>query len=249
MNICLAGQYKTKPEDQKQMRRSLAPFILESFIQVNPDSSSLIKHYPFYMLDSGAFSFMQGTKQYTKADFMAYVDKFIAYVNEYDIEHFFEMDVDCLLGYKKVLDLRKYINSETGKKCIPVWHLSRGKYEFEKMCDEHDYVAIGGLVSKEIAFKDYDKLPMLISEAHRRKAKIHGLGFTSMKWLSRCHFDSVDSTAWLTGSRFGYLYKFNGRSMVKIYRPPNTKMRDSTATAVNNFTEWVKFQKWAVTHL
>lgn len=249
VNICLAGQDPTRKDKQENMRKSLAPFILESFVQVTPDSTKLLRCYPFYMLDSGAFSFMTGTKQYTKAAFMAYVDKYIAYVNENNIKHFFEMDVDCVLGYKKVLELREYINSETGKKCIPVWHKSRGKYEFEKMCEEHDYVAIGGIVSKEIEPKHYHVLPKLIVEAHRRKAKIHGLGFTSMKWLPMCHFDSVDSTAWLAGCRFGYLYKFNGRKMVQIHKPEGTRMKDSVAVATHNFKEWVNFQKWAVSHL
>ena len=249
VNICLAGRVGIKKDVQENMRKSLAPFILESFVQVTPDSTKLLKYYPFYMLDSGAFSFITGTKQYTKADFMAYVDKYIAYVNENNIKHFFEMDVDSMLGYQKVLELRKYINSETGKKCIPVWHRSRGRYEFEKMCEEHDYVALGGLALKTINHSEYCVLPKLIAEAHRRKAKIHGLGFTSMKWLPKCHFDSVDSTAWLAGCRFGFLDKFNGRSIIRIHRPPSTRLRDSVKVAIHNFKEWVKFQKWAVNHL
>ena len=251
MNICLAGQdpIRYNLPLQENVRKSLAPFILESFVQVTPNSTKLLKYYPFYMLDSGAFSFMQGTKQYTKADFKAYVDKYIAYINENSIEHFFEMDVDVLLGYRKVLELRKYINSETEKKCIPVWHRSRGKYEFEKMCSENDYVAIGGLALKTISSREYHVLPKLIAEAHRRKAKIHGLGFTSMKWLPMCHFDSVDSTAWLSGCRFGFLDKFNGRSIVRIHRPKGTKLKSSKDAAIHNFREWVKFQKWAVNHL
>lgn len=249
VNICLAGQDPIRKDKQENMRKSLAPFILESFVQVTLDSTKLLKYYPFYMLDSGAFSFMQGTRQYTKADFMTYVDKYIAYVNENNIEHFFEMDVDVLLGYEKVLELRKYINSETGKKCIPVWHRSRGKYEFERMCEEYDYVAIGGLALKTISRREYHVLPKLIAEAHRRKAKIHGLGFTNMKWLPRCHFDSVDSTAWLAGCRFGFLDKFNGRGIVRIHRPEGTKLKSSRDVAIHNFREWVKFQKWAVNHL
>mgnify|MGYP006954666626 CR=1 FL=1 len=246
MNICLAGQsYGTYDSTLQEMRKSLAPFILESFVQVTPNSTKMLKYYPFYMLDSGAFSFMQGTRQLTRAAFIAYIDKYIAYINENGIEHFFEMDIDVLLGYRKVLELRKYINSETGKKCIPVWH----RYEFEKMCDEHDYVALGGLALKTISSREYHVLPKLIAEAHRRKAKIHGLGFTSMKWLPMCHFDSVDSTAWLSGCKFGFLDKFNGRSIVRIHRPKGTKFKSSRDAAIHNFREWVKFQKWAVNHL
>ena len=249
VNVCLAGQDPNKADVQEPMRNELRPFILESFMQVSAESTKFLKYYPFYMLDSGAFSFMSGTKKFSKADFTRYVDSFIKYINDNDIKYFFEMDVDCLLGYQKVLELRQYINSETGKKCIPVWHRSRSKFEFEKMCDEHDYVAIGGIVSKEITKNDYHVLPSLISEAHRRRAKIHGLGFTNMSWLPKCHFDSVDSTSWLAGTRYGHLCRFNGKRMVQIQRPPGTRMKDPVAVATHNFREWVKFQKWAKNHL
>ena len=90
MNICLAGQsYGTYDSTLQEMRKSLAPFILESFVQVTPNSTKMLKYYPFYMLDSGAFSFMQGTRQLTRAAFIAYIDKYIAYINENGIEHFF----------------------------------------------------------------------------------------------------------------------------------------------------------------
>ena len=249
MILCLAGSNTVLQDKKSEEVLSLAPFILESFVQVTPKSTKLVKCYPFYMLDSGAFSFMRGVKQYTKADFIAYVDRYIAYVNKNSIEHFFEMDVDVLLGYKKVLELREYINRETGKKCIPVWHKSRGRYEFEKMCEEYDYVAIGGLALRTISKREYHVLPKLIAEAHRRKAKIHGLGFTNMEWLPRCHFDSVDSTTWLSGGKYGFLFKFNGKRMVRIYKPEGTRLKDSTGAHIYNFSEWLKFQKWAVNHL
>ena len=85
----------------------------------------------------------------------------------------------------------------------------------------------------------------MIAEAHRRGAKIHGLGFTSLDWLPKCHFDSVDSTAWTAGNRFGYVYKFNGKKMTRIDRPDNKKLGDLRAVALNNYTEWIKFQKYA----
>jgi hypothetical protein len=121
--------------------------------------------------------------------------------------------------------------------------------EFYKMCDEYGYAAIGGIVSKEIKTEHYGALPKLITEAHRRGCKLHGLGFTSLAWLPRCHFDSADSTAWTTGNRFGYVYKFNGKTMTKVDCPPGKRLGDPRKVALINFTEWVKFQKWAETNL
>ena len=117
------------------------------------------------------------------------------------------------------------------------------------MCKEYDYVAIGGLVTKEIASTEYKYFTWFINIAHKYGAKIHGLGFTNLKGLEKYHFDSVDSTSWTTGNRFGAVYKFNGRTMEKVNKKEGQRLADSKAVAIHNFTEWVKFQKWAERNL
>lgn len=94
-------------------------------------------------------------------------------------------------------------------------------------------------------------MPKLISEAHKRKAKIHGLGFTNLAWLPKCHFDSVDSTAWTNGNRFGFLYHFDGKTMQKTPVPKGKRFASDVTkmVALNNYTEWIKFQQYAKTHL
>lgn len=245
MKVCLAGSRSWVPVD---VQKAYKPFILESFLSTSASTTELIRHFPFYMLDSGIFSFMTGVKQYTQAEFTKYVDKYIAYVVNNNIKLFFEMDADSLIGYKKVLDLRKYINREVGRDCIPVWHRSRGQHEFSKMCDEYSYVAIGGLAIQHIRRAEYRFLPPLISEAHKRRAKIHGLGFTNSLWLPKCHFDSVDSSSWLSGCLYGTLYTFNGSRTVRT-KKENCRLKDTKAAHIHNFIEWVKFQRWADTHL
>ena len=123
------------------------------------------------------------------------------------------------------------------------------KEEFLKMCDEYDYVAIGGIVSKEITQNEYPYFTWFINEAHKRGAKIHGLGFTNLKGLEKYKFDSVDSTSWTTGNRFGSVYFFNGKTVVKYDKKQGQRLADSKAVAVHNFNEWVKFQKYAEKNL
>ena len=118
------------------------------------------------------------------------------------------------------------------------------------MCDEYPYVALGGIVNSDIKQAGYDRMfPWFIKEAHKRGAKIHGLGFTKLKLLEKYHFDSVDSTSWTTGNRFGHIFKFNGRTMVRFNKKKNQKISNPRAVSINNFNEWVKFQKYARTHL
>ena len=101
-----------------------------------------------FLLDSGAFTFMNCKNK--KTDFDAYVDGYIKFINDWDVKYFFEMDLDALMPYSEVLKLRERIENGTGKRCIPVWHKSRGREEWTKMCQEYDIVAIGGIASKEI---------------------------------------------------------------------------------------------------
>lgn len=223
------------------------PYILESFYYADADTERLLPYYGDFLLDSGAFTFMQSSKSHVNWD--EYIERYASFINRNNIEKFFELDIDSVVGYEKVLEYRKRLERLTNKQVIPVWHKSRGAGDFKKMCDEYDYVAIGGIVSKEIKPEQYGVLPTLIEQAHKSKAKIHGLGFTALQWLGKCHFDSVDSTAWTTGNRFGFIYQFNGKTMIKHECPKGKRLADSRKVAEINYNEWIKYQKWAEKHL
>lgn len=223
------------------------PYILESFYYADETTEKLIPYFGDFLLDSGAFTFMQASKSHVKWE--EYIERYAGFINRNNIQKYFELDIDSVVGYDKVLEYRKRLEKLTNKPVIPVWHKSRGIDSFKSMCDEYSYVAIGGIVSKEIKPEQYIAFPQMISEAHKRKAKIHGLGFTSLEWLPKCHFDSVDSTAWTTGNRFGFVYQFNGKTMIKHDVPKGKRLADSRKVALINYTEWIKFQKYAERNL
>ena len=251
MKIFLAGAYsRAWLFDDRVCGEAVAgykPYILESFFYMDDVMEKCLPLFGDFLLDSGAFTFMMNTKSNINWD--EYIEKYAEFINRRDIKKFFELDIDSVVGYEQVLKYREKLESLTGKKCIPVWHKSRGIKDFKETCDKYDYIAIGGIVSGEINSKQYGAFPSMIAEAHRRGAKIHGLGFTSLDWLPKCHFDSVDSTAWTTGNRFGHIYKFNGKKMTKIDCPENKRLSDPRAVALNNYTDWIKFQKYAEANL
>lgn len=224
------------------------PYILESFYYINNETKRLLPYFGDFFLDSGAFTFMQNNHK-GEVNWNEYLERYADFINKNNIKNFFELDIDTIVGYDEVIKLRKKLEKITNKQCIPVWHKSRGKENFLSMCDEYGYVAVGGIVSGEIKSTEYKYFPYFINEAHKRKAKIHGLGFTNLSGLKKYHFDSVDSTAWVSGNRFGNIYKFNGKTMVKVNKKPGQKLSNSRLTALNNFMEWVKFQKYAEVHL
>lgn len=220
--------------------------ILETFyyLRKNKELPRLIKSFGNFLLDSGAFTFMSGA---ASVDFDNYVEEYGTFIKEWKIEKFFELDIDSVVGLEEVERLRNKLEKITGKKPIPVWHKSRGKDYFIQMCKEYPYVVIGGIVTKEIPTKLYEKMfPWFISTAHKYGCKIHGLGYTNIKGLHKYHFDSVDSTAWLYGNMSGSVYQFDAKNGIMITtKAPKGKQLISKAVALNNFNEWVRFQKYA----
>lgn len=260
MELYLAGNYGSK-DNAQAADPNCKPFgsaacaqfdwsglnILESFFYLrgNTTYGDIIPYYRNFLLDSGAFTFMQGAKG--KIDWDGYVEEFAAYINKYDIKRFFELDIDSIVGIKEVERLRAKLEKLTNKQSIPVWHLNRGKEYYFRMCDEYKYVALGGIAIKEIPMKKFEPMfPWFIQEAHKRGCKIHGLGYTNIQGLHKYHFDSVDSTAWLYGNRGGYVYLFNPKNgTIDQQRSSIGARLNSREAAVHNFNEWVKFQKYA----
>lgn len=251
MKIFLAG---TNGEINNSDIIKKSPYLLESFYYIKPWQYELIHSSKMFMLDSGAFTFF--SKAGHGFDWDSYLIQYAEFINEYNVEHFFELDIDDVVGYAKVLEMREKLEAITQKKCIPVWHINRGINDFKKMCDNYDYVAIGGLVGVEKNSERQkileNNFPSFIKMAHDRKAKIHALGYTKTSKLTEYHFDSVDSTRW-NCSRFGRLEYFDGKTIKPIdKRKYGKKLKGGESkTDIMNFTfnEWIKFQKYADANL
>lgn len=194
-------------------KKSLAQFLLENKIQFNynlmsyfyiknkKELAELIRNNSKEILiDSGAHSFQKGKK----VDWVEYTKQYAEFINEFDrpnVIGYFEMDVDNIIGYDKVLELRKILES-TSNKIIPVWHKNRGIEEFKKMC--HDYqnrvIAITGFKNEDI--QDHQYL-MFLKYAKKYNCKVHCLGMTRKKVLDKIPFDYVDSSSWKQNGIFG----------------------------------------------
>lgn len=242
MKICLAGT-SIKEDILKEHN---VKYFLESFYSIKDWQIPYIKKADLFLLDSGAFTFMNNFKG--KVNWKEYIDKYADFIIRNDIKYFFELDIDVLVGYDKVKEYTKYLEQKTGRKCIPVWHKTRGLDEWERLTKEYEYVAIGGIVIKEIKPKDYKYFKPLLEIAKKNKCKVHGLGFTNLKSLNKYHFYSVDSTSWLSGGRFGQLYVFKNNTLKQISYN-NKRIKDYMKSHHFNIEEWIKFQDYADKHL
>lgn len=158
------------------------------------DRSELIE------IDSGAHSFQKGKK----VDWVEYTKQYAEFIKEFDkpnVVGYFEMDVDNIIGYDKVLELRKILESVSNK-IIPVWHKNRGVEEYKKMCRHYagKVIAITGFKNEDI--KD-DQYLMFLKYAKKYNCKVHCLGMTRKKVLDKVPFDFVDSSSWKQSAIYG----------------------------------------------
>ena len=179
------------------------------------DNSELI------IIDSGAHSFQFGKK----VNWVEYTKQYAEFIKRFDrpnVVGYFEMDIENIIGYDKVKELRKILESVSNK-IIPVWHPNRGIDDFTEMCKKYSgkVVAIGGFRNTDI--KDSQYL-MFLKVARKYNCKVHCLGMTRTNVLDKVPFDFTDSSSWSANSRFGNIGhgKFKKGHVSKEFSKTNT---------------------------
>lgn len=112
------------------------------------------------------------------------------------------------------------------------------------MCEEYNYVAIGGLVF-HVKKQEYELIRKLVNYAFKKGVKVHGLGFTKTNELTKYKFYSVDSASWVRAAALGQQrYDFiHGRMRCKSISVPGRKTNISLL-AGHNYIEWCKYQRY-----
>lgn len=239
MNVYLAG-FKTIQTIYDQPTDEI--YLLSSFYEHRNGKYGDYVFQKRHMLDSGAFSALSGVAN--NVDWDVYVNNYIKFIRAIDSRLFFELDLDNIVGLKRVEYYRKKIQDGVGISPIPVWHRSRGKEYWLQMIEESDYVAIGGIALREILPREYIHLRWFIQTAHDAGVKIHALGFTSIPWLHILKFDSVDSTTWIVG-KYGNVCVIDNYKDCRQRKPQGKRVKNVCTLHLHNFNEWVKFQKYA----
>lgn len=185
------------------------------------------------MIDSGAHSFQFGTK----VNFEEYTREYAEFIKKFDTPNvvgYFEMDVDNVIGYDKVLELRKILE-EVSDKIIPVWHPNRGIEDFKQMCKKYKgkVISITGFAGKEV--RD-DQYIMFLKYAKKYNCKMHCLGMTRKKILKKVPFDYVDSSSWLQSAVYGR--SLDGRKLPKMKDKEDRKKQ-----YMHNYILAMNFQK------
>jgi hypothetical protein len=216
VKVFLSGLEASGEFEEINKRIPKYKYILCSFYYLRQDVfEKILLKSDLMLIDSGAHSFQKGKK----VDWLDYTRKYAQWIKENDCDKilgYFEMDVDNVIGYERVLELRKILESVTDK-IIPVWHKNRGVDEFKKMCMQYSgrIIAITGFKNEDIRDEQY---LMFLKYAKKHNCKVHCLGMTRKKILDTVPFDFVDSSSWKQASIFGRIGK---RKVSKEYSKAN----------------------------
>ena len=231
-------------------KRVKPPYVLMSYagLQKNKNLESKLEYVMSedckdWLLDSGAFTYFNNGQEKTIAEWERYIDGLTEVVNATKCKHFFELDIDRIVGLEQVEKFRERIERRTGKQCIPVWHSNRGFDYFKRMCAEYDYVSIGGIAKNPNGKKIAKLFPYFIDYAHKTGTKIHGLGYTDFKGLSKLDFDSVDSTTWLVGAQYCEVFEVGPYGLKRVPIKQDGKKGDGkklTEYCMQTFTQYSK---------
>lgn len=201
------------------------------------------------MLDSGIFTFINSK---TKVDIDNYVHEYAEYIKKHQIKSYVELDMDQILGVKETRRLRDRLENLVGWRSIPVWHSIRGKQSFIDDCREYDRVCLGFYLTEGLSPALTEKYtPWFVDKAHELDCALHGLGFTKSTLLPKFHFDSVDSSTWSAGKRYGQVCTFDrAEGRIKILQKPDgVRIRSMELMERHNWKHWRLYQDYAREHL
>lgn len=170
----------------------------------HPYTTSLI-------VDSGAFTFQKNGVKKLNTYFKDY-KKCIEKHNHFSHTWFVELDIDNLVGYETVKEMRKEL-LEITPHIIPVWHKNRGLNDYKKICKDFDYIGISGVNGDDL-FNEKE-MQVFVNYAHKHGTRVHGFGVHKDKTLKTVPFDSVDATSWCKATIYG---NYKGKKLSSDYR-------------------------------
>ena len=178
--------------------------LLESFFKKNTGLDRMIeKHSDLSLfLDSGAYSaFTQNID--------IHIDEYIEYIktNREFISIFAVLD--SIGDPEKTLKNQLYMELK-GLLPLPCFHYGEDHRYLQYYVEKYKYIALGGMVKKPKNQLRYwlDEIwgIYLVNTDGTAKVKIHGFGMTSVTFMKRYPWYSVDSTSWVLTGRFGTVF-------------------------------------------
>lgn len=150
------------------------------------------------IIDSGAFTAWNTGKKIELDDYCKFLDKI------QDLHPFKAVQLDVFgdpeKSYKNFL-----IMKDRGYDVMPVFTRGESLERLEELYKHTDYIMFGGIV---IGGKNKNYAKWFLERNKGRKC--HWLGFVKMDFIKKYKPESVDSSSWSSGARFGHVQLYAG---------------------------------------
>lgn len=186
-----------------------------------------------FLLDSGGFS---ARIHGLDIDIKQYAN----YLNKYNVKFAFNLDV---MDLDTSIANQEYLIENTNTYIMPVYHGNEWldpntKDLLDYYIEYFPYIALGGMAGKENSQEDINRFLNYVFKKTYNKTMIHGLGLTGKPKLQKYPFFSVDSTSWMSVSRFANS-KVYSPEMAKV----NARKRHWKENIANEIPYWLKLEK------
>lgn len=167
------------------------------------------------IVDSGAFTAWNSGKTITLDGYCSFLDK-ISFLQPFKAV---QLDVfgNPQKSYENLLIMRA-----RGYDVMPVFTRGDSLEKLEEYYQMTDYIMFGGVT---IGSSNKNYVKWFCEKNKRRKA--HWLGFTNINFIKHYKPESVDSSSWCSGARYGCLVLCDGFGNLKRYMRKNFIMEKS----------------------
>jgi hypothetical protein len=155
-------------------------------------------------LDSGAHSFQTHPELGKYAE--VYKKQYFKYLQNYGDQYDFvvELDIDHVIGLEEMYRWRGEMDDLGIDNWIPVWHHNQGPEGWREICTKYDYVG----TQTKLKLVSLKELWENLRVAASLDTRVHGFGLSEPQPIC-LFFDSLDSTSWQRGARFGIMDWFD----------------------------------------
>ena len=167
------------------------------------------------MADSGAYSaYTQGAE----IDIARYADWLIQYQDVFSVMVSLDVKVSWRQGQENFLYLRG-----RGLDVLPVFHISEPGGLLREMCQEFDYVGLGGVGRLPSDGVLISNLIECFKVGQEYGSRFHFFGMTRIKVLMSFDWRSVDSTSWMQGGIYGITPRYDAFKGLKSCKTAHDK--------------------------
>jgi hypothetical protein len=228
-NNYMPGQRQHKDfEEHEKEKVAVTPDILESYHYVKKQRyvDEMRANNAKIFLDSGAFSAYFLGVPINIDDYCNYVKQNSDILRNEDGWLMYSV-LDGIGNPLLTFQNQQYMERK-GLKPLPCFHFGEDPKYLEWYIKYYPYITIGGLVGKSrieiIKWMDEIWNKYLVDGSGNPKLKVHAFGVTAVAIIERYPWYSVDSSAWVQGTSFGYLITSEFANITVSDKSPQRKV-------------------------